>query len=265
MHQQPLQQQQSQQQNSKDHSCIICQRSLQDSTSLYCSIACKDFVDVSGPTQHWVFTFRRPLFDWEKSELLRLTTTLYPTPTLNLEAQDSAVWSEAIAGQSLVSVFYNHTSIAHGACNYPIRLVWNKHLPPKVQFFSWLAWKYKLKTSVFLQRIGILDGSASTLCIFCQAQQETAEHVLISCPQVWKVWTGLLKWWGTTWVAPNSVPNLLLWWSAVFSISRGASDHDNEKDEDLGSKRSDEEIVTQSSPKRQKVRKGVAQRAPMGS
>ncbi|KAL7240177.1 hypothetical protein ACSBR2_005949 [Camellia fascicularis] len=49
----------------------------------------------------------------------------------------------------------------------------------------------------------------------------------------------------------------------VFSISRGASDHDNEKDEDLGSKRSDEEIVTQSSPKRQKVRKGVAQRAPM--
>ncbi|CAL5338988.1 unnamed protein product [Camellia sinensis] len=89
-HQQPLQQQQSQQHNSKDHSCIICQRSLQDSTSLYCSIACK-----------------------------------------------------------------------------------------------------------------------------------------------------------------------------VFSISRGASDHDNEKDEDLGSKRSDEEIVTQSSPKRQKVRKGVAQRAPM--
>ncbi|XP_028113658.1 uncharacterized protein LOC114311694 [Camellia sinensis] len=125
----------------------------------------KDYVDDSGPTKHWVFTFRRPLFDWEKSELLRLNTTLCPTPILNLEAQDNAVWSEAIAGQSLVS------------------------------------------------RIGILDGSASTLCIFCQAQQETAEHVLISYHLVWKVWTGLLQWWGTTWVVPNSVSNLLLWWS----------------------------------------------------
>ncbi|XP_028113519.1 uncharacterized protein LOC114311591 [Camellia sinensis] len=116
-------------------------------------------------------------------------------------------------GQSLVSVFYNFISTVHGTCNHPIHLVWNKQLPPKVQFFSWLAWKYKLKTSVFLQRIGILDGSASTLCIFCQEQQETAEHVLISCHLVWKVWTGLLQWWGTTWVVPNSVSNLLLWWS----------------------------------------------------
>ncbi|CAL5396775.1 unnamed protein product [Camellia sinensis] len=64
-------------------------------------------------------------------------------------------------------------------------------------------------------------------------------------------------------VCKTALPSIAALHARVFSISRGAPDHDNEKDEDLGSKRSDEEIVTQSSPKRQKVRKGVAQRAPM--
>ncbi|XWS34445.1 hypothetical protein CRYUN_Cryun21dG0039200 [Craigia yunnanensis] len=45
-HQQQQQQQQQQQSNSKDYSCIICDKSLQDN-SLYCSIACK-VLDIYG-------------------------------------------------------------------------------------------------------------------------------------------------------------------------------------------------------------------------
>ncbi|KAK9276269.1 hypothetical protein L1049_005800 [Liquidambar formosana] len=37
----PQQKHPQQQNNSRDHSCIICDRSLQDPNSLYCSIACK--------------------------------------------------------------------------------------------------------------------------------------------------------------------------------------------------------------------------------
>lgn len=49
------------------------------------------------------------------------------------------------------------------------------------------------ETSDFLQRIGILDGSVAYQCVFCKNELETVQHVLIICPLVWKVWTGLLQ------------------------------------------------------------------------
>ena len=90
--------------------------------------------------------------------------------------------------------------------------MWINYLPPKVQFFGWLAWKHKVKTSVFLQRIGVLDENASALCVFCKSEDESVDHVLISCQLVWKVWGGLLQWWGVLWVVPGSVVCLLQWW-----------------------------------------------------
>lgn len=109
----------------------------------------KDFVDVCS--NNWLFSFRRSLFDWEKEKLLRLIGIIAPTPTLNLLAQDSASWLAAKPGQTLVSVLYNHSNLAYGGNVSSYSLVWLKYLPPKVQFFSWLAWKQKVKTSVFLQ------------------------------------------------------------------------------------------------------------------
>lgn len=165
-------------------------------------------MEVSVATKNWLFTFRRPLFVWEKNELLRLYGIVGSAPSLQLETQDSAVWGAAKPGQSFVSNLYNY-----GGFESFSRLVWIKLLPPKVQFFGWLAWKHKIKTFVFLQRIGVLPSSASSLCVFCKSQQESLEHVLMLCPFVWRVWSGLLQWWGVSWVIPDSVIGLLQWWS----------------------------------------------------
>ncbi|XP_028070421.1 uncharacterized protein LOC114272902 [Camellia sinensis] len=123
----------------------------------------KDFVEVSGTTKNWLFTFRRPLFVWEKNELLRLNGIVGSVPSFQLESKDSAVWRATKPGQSFMSNLYNHTSSAYGGTVSLSHLVWIKFLPPKVQFFGWLTWKHKIKTSVFLQRIGVLDSSVSTL------------------------------------------------------------------------------------------------------
>ncbi|CAL5432957.1 unnamed protein product [Camellia sinensis] len=156
----------------------------------------KEFVEVSAISKNWLFTFRRPLFVWEKNELLRLYGIIGSVPSFQAESQDSAIWRASKPGQSFVSNLYNHTCSVYGGTDWFYHLVWIKYLPPKVQFFGWLAWKHKIKTSVFLQQIGVLDSSASTLCVFCKAHQESIEHVLIHCPSVWKVWSGLLQWWG---------------------------------------------------------------------
>ncbi|XP_028084749.1 uncharacterized protein LOC114285866 [Camellia sinensis] len=62
-------------------------------------------------------------------------------------------------------------------------------------------------------RVGVLSMGASTLCVFCKSEAESIEHVLISYPKVWKVWTGLLQRWGLLWVVPGSVNCLLHWWA----------------------------------------------------
>ncbi|CAL5373601.1 unnamed protein product [Camellia sinensis] len=52
--------------------------------------------------------------------------------------------------------------------------------------------------------------------IFCKTQQETIEHVLLLCPLVWRIWSGLLQWWGVVWVVPSSIEGLLHWWAGLY-------------------------------------------------
>ncbi|XP_028055311.1 uncharacterized protein LOC114259498 [Camellia sinensis] len=173
----------------------------------------RDYADKRGNSENWVISFRRALFQWEQEELLNLNLFTSPSPVLNLLVKDSVLWLASKSGQSFVSTLYKHTDVEHGEVNNSSRLVWIKYLPPKVQFFGWLAWKHKVKTSVFLHRIGVLEDSAATVCIFCKAEQETVQHVLIWCPSVWRVWTSLLQWWGALWVVPQTVDGLLQWWA----------------------------------------------------
>ncbi|XP_028095431.1 uncharacterized protein LOC114295410 [Camellia sinensis] len=72
----------------------------------------KDFVAVS--VDNWFLTFRRPLFEWENEELLKLLGTLAAALSLNLDVQDNAVWLASKPGQSLVSTLYNHTNLGFG-------------------------------------------------------------------------------------------------------------------------------------------------------
>lgn len=76
---------------------------------------------------------------------------------------------------------------------------------PKVKFFCWLAWLGRIKTSMFLQRIGVLNANASILCLFCRDEPESINHVLLHCPKVWLIWSGVMKWWDLRWAMP-------LWW-----------------------------------------------------
>lgn len=80
------------------------------------------------------------------------------------------------------------------------RFIWNNISPPKVQFLSWLVWKGRVKTSVFLHHIGVLRGEDVTQCIFCKSDLETVNHVLLLCPFSWKIWSAIIDWWGLFWV-----------------------------------------------------------------
>ena len=91
-------------------------------------------------------------------------------------------------------------------------LLWNNVSSPRAQFCGWLAWKGRLKTSSFLQRIRVLSDEANVSCIFCNEEVESVNHVLLLCPFAWKVWAHMLNWWGLQWVQPGTVLCLFDWW-----------------------------------------------------
>ncbi|KAL7163139.1 hypothetical protein ACSBR2_039272 [Camellia fascicularis] len=72
-----------------------------------------------------------------------------------------------------------------------------------------------MKSAVFMQRIGVLNPGANILCVFCKTEVESQNHVLLHCSCIWKVWSGIVGWWGLCWVIPGSVQSLLDWWDGV--------------------------------------------------
>lgn len=85
------------------------------------------------------------------------------------------------------------------ACKGPTIIVtksiWNNLAPPKVQFLSWLAWRGWIKSSEFLQRIGVLNSNVSALCVFYKFEVESLNHVLLHCPKIWRIWASIVSWW----------------------------------------------------------------------
>ena len=60
--------------------------------------------------------------------------------------------------------------------------------------------------------IGVLDSQTCNLCIFCNEEVETIDHVLLRCNRVWLVWTSIIRQWGSLWVVPRSINDHLDWW-----------------------------------------------------
>ncbi|XP_028064362.1 uncharacterized protein LOC114267521 [Camellia sinensis] len=158
----------------------------------------------------WNFKFRRVLFAWEAEELERLVTLVNQAELGAGDNEDCLKWlacsSEQFSISSLSKVCADSPSIL---CT---GLLWYNLAPPKVQFLGWLAWKGRLKTTMFLQKIGVLNQSASIDCVLCRNDAETVNHVLLWCPFVWQVWSTVLNWWGIQWAVPGNVEGLLHWW-----------------------------------------------------
>ncbi|XP_028103030.1 uncharacterized protein LOC114302231 [Camellia sinensis] len=161
----------------------------------------------------WQLQFRRTLLAWEEEKLQRLFELLESSPALRVETEDSCSWLASTSGQ--FSVFSVWSWWIAGK-SYGMRVpagVWVSLAPPKMQFFYWLAWRGRIKTSSFLHMIEVLPPNVETQCVFCQTEVESLEHMLLFCPQVWKCWAAMASWWDQSWVIAGSIEGLLQWWS----------------------------------------------------
>lgn len=160
----------------------------------------------------WNLSFRRPLRFWEEAEVNRLYILLAEAPSLRPTVPNSIRWQRSPTGQLTVVAVRDWLAAHHGPKLLLPSLLWDNVAPPKVQFLGWLIWKGRVKTTDFLQRIGVLSSSVSNVCPFCKAEPESLNHIFLLCRGIWESWNDLLLWWDMNWVTPVAVVDLLHWW-----------------------------------------------------
>lgn len=145
----------------------------------------------------------------------RLNALLLEAPSVRDSVEDSLRWTASSSGLFSVASIWRWKVEDRDSAFRISELVWGNVAPPKVKFFCWLAWLGRIKTFVFMQRIGVLNDNASILCLFCRNDAESLNHILLHCPKIWLLWSGMIEWWDLRWAIPRSVAEVLQWWDGV--------------------------------------------------
>ena len=74
-------------------------------------------------------------------------------------------------------------------CNWS-RGVWFPYSTPKYSFLVWVAIRNRLQTC---DRIKQWDSSVNGLCVLCQVEQESCQHLFFACRYSAKVWKKLVE------------------------------------------------------------------------
>ncbi|XP_021979888.1 uncharacterized protein LOC110875998 [Helianthus annuus] len=69
---------------------------------------------------------------------------------------------------------------------------WSKWLPMKCNIFMWRAFLDRLPTKMALMRRNITVDNH--LCVWCESNDETVEHILIGCRILAGIWNEISRW-----------------------------------------------------------------------
>ena len=86
-------------------------------------------------------------------------------------------------------------------------------MQPKVSFFAWKASWGKVLT---LDQVKKRGQALANRCYFCQADEESIDHLLLHCEKSRALWEMLFTLFGVSWVFPSLVRETLLGWNSFF-------------------------------------------------
>jgi hypothetical protein len=97
--------------------------------------------------------------------------------------------------------------------------LWKVKAENKCKVWAWLILQNKLKN---VDRIMKNGGSANPVCQLCYTHNESAAHMLLSCPYSRAVWQQLKEWSGLEPLQPPTQPyrRLKTWWNRMLFAGR---------------------------------------------
>ncbi|KAL9667293.1 hypothetical protein QQ045_001644 [Rhodiola kirilowii] len=175
----------------------------------------------AGGCWQWHLTFRRRLYQWEEEAKKELEDGLSHIQ-LKEEKDDRMVWAYSPDG-----IFKTNTLMKAAIAikakkkkweEIPFQL-WSGIAPPKVEMLIWRVYLQSLPSKMMLQRRRVLRNQQDLLCVFCEAENESSDHLLIHCRWTWNLWCMCIKWWGVIWVFTQSAKCLLESWR-IYDTSK---------------------------------------------
>lgn len=164
----------------------------------------------------WAPLLRRQAFDWEVSTIVSLLGKL-DSIVVKPDQEDRQIWLDDPDGLYRVKFgipFFGNPLDRQ----VPWKAVWLPPVPPKVQFFMWVATLGKISTIDLLRRKGFI---LTNFCCLCKEEGESVSHIMIHCPFSWDVWGWLLRDFGMRWVPPRDLSSLLAVWKGNTFSTRG--------------------------------------------
>ncbi|XP_023738523.1 uncharacterized protein LOC111886502 [Lactuca sativa] len=139
---------------------------------------------------------------------LMMKVNIHPKEIVSWNS-DSKCWASEfmIDNRFSVSLIRDRFELAgHIVCDRPFD--WNKMIPFKILCFIWRAKQGRIPFAVELKSRGIIIPS--TVCISCKQEEETSDHMLITCQSVRTVMNEILNWCVIRCDNFNSVKDMLL-------------------------------------------------------
>ncbi|XP_026420495.1 uncharacterized protein LOC113316550 [Papaver somniferum] len=151
----------------------------------------------------WNFVFSRTLGPAESIYLLEIKHDLRNTTLITGE-------NDNIEGMCTAKAIYNKLSEQEENWEFA-NVVTSKFVPPKVFFLVWAAMHDSVPTRNMLQNRRVIVKS--NLCLFCNAQVESQDHLFVNCKWVNYFWSSFLKSINVRWVFNQGIKECLQSWS----------------------------------------------------
>ncbi|OVA11911.1 Reverse transcriptase zinc-binding domain [Macleaya cordata] len=165
----------------------------------------------------WNLIFSERIEDTGIGHLADLLFSIGAVPPLLSTVDDSRSWK--LSPNGTFSVKSTYESLSHPAVSdFPVKFVWNRHIPPKICFFVWSACLNKIPTIDTLRKRGMCIPNC---CYLCGRNNESASHLLLHCNYSKEVWNLILPHSGWSWVFPESVEGVAHSWSFLAPHGTG--------------------------------------------
>ncbi|CAN6281013.1 unnamed protein product [Urochloa humidicola] len=137
---------------------------------------------------------------------------------LQPEVEDSHIWQFSSTGTYSAKSAYEAMFI--GATSFrPWERIWKSWAPGKCKFFMWLAAHDRCWTADRLARKGLQHP---VRCPLCDQEQETIDHLLVTCVFARQTWFVVLKSFGLQALAPGpDDASFDDWWDGAASRVTG--------------------------------------------
>ena len=181
----------------------------------------------------WIFQWRKEFFEWERQSFYDLKYFLLQV-VLSADAHDQVVWRHNPSGLFSVRSFvdqYLKIQDSQMQAHNNFKNIWKGIKPPRMELLVWFVIIGRLNTKDRFARFNILQEDNSR-CVLCKAEDETIDHLFVTCRFTWEIWCCCLQWGGHAWVMPNTLKGLFevwtdmcglgmrknRWWSLLFVV-----------------------------------------------